>query len=102
MANQDLKKMSLTQLKKLNRDVNKAIQNYEDKHRKDTISALKKLAKEKGYKLSDLVDGPKGKATISRRKPKYQDPKNPENTWSGIGRRPSWIEGNPEDYLIQN
>ncbi|MCY4292018.1 MAG: H-NS histone family protein [Roseovarius sp.] len=102
MANPDLKNMSLAQLKKLSRDVNKAIEKYEDKHRKDTISAIRKLAKEKGYELSDLMDGPQGETARNRGKPKYQDPNNPENTWSGVGRRPSWIKGNPEDYMIHN
>ncbi|RYE75076.1 MAG: hypothetical protein EOO80_15885 [Oxalobacteraceae bacterium] len=32
--------------------------------------------------------------------PKYKDP-NSDKTWSGLGRRPGWFVGAPEQYAIQ-
>ena len=36
-----------------------------------------------------MVKPAKPKAKI---KPKYQDPSNPDNTWTGRGRKPKWVE----------
>jgi DNA-binding protein H-NS len=38
---------------------------------------------------------------------KYKDPKNPEQTWNGHGKKPAWLESliaqghKPEEFLIQ-
>lgn len=40
-----------------------------------------------------------GKAGANRA-PKYKDP-NSDKTWSGLGRRPGWFVGAPEQYAIQ-
>ena len=51
-----------------------------------------------------LGKGRKGKGRVA---PKYRDPKNPENTWTGRGRMPLWMvaatKGNKakkDDFLI--
>ena len=75
MAKFELEEMSLDELKALQRDVKKAIDGYEDRRRKEALSAVTKAAKEAGYSLEELVGGKE----------------NPELTWSGRGRRPAWI-----------
>ena len=47
------------------------------------------LVKDHGMSLDEVLGkGRKGKGTVA---PKYRDPKNPENTWTGRGRMPLWM-----------
>ena len=66
---------------------------------------LADMAKEHGFEMHELFGkGRKGKGTVS---PKYRDPKNPANTWTGRGRPPRWLaaatksgKAKREDFLI--
>jgi DNA-binding protein H-NS len=66
---------------------------------------LTELAKQHGFDIHALLDGRrKGKGNVA---PKYRDPKNPENTWTGRGRMPRWMaaatkggRASKEDFLI--
>ena len=64
------------------------------------------LAKRQGFDITELVGG-KGRGRSSKVAPKYQDPANPENTWTGRGRMPRWMSAatksgrkHKEDFLI--
>lgn len=86
----DLDTLSLTELKELQRDVGKAITSYEDRRRKTALAALEERAKEFGFSVSELT----GKKAAKQRPPtkaKYVNPSNPEETWSGRGRKPRWF-----------
>ena len=93
--NQDLETMQLDELKKLRRDVDTAIRSYQDRERKKALSVLEERAQEMGYSLSELTS-----STSKSRKvypPKYRDPDNASNTWSGRGRQPGWVKKLLED-----
>ena len=91
MAKFELEEMSLDELRALQRDVKKAIDSYEDRRRKEALSAVTKAAKEAGYSLEELVGGKRSGKAAKVSVPKYVHPENPELTWSGRGRRPAWI-----------
>jgi DNA-binding protein H-NS len=47
------------------------------------------MVKEAGFDIKDILGrGGKGKGNVAI---KYQDPQNPENTWTGRGRMPRWM-----------
>ncbi len=48
------------------------------------------IAKKHGLSLNDVMPAGKG-AKRRAAAPKYRHPENPEGTWSGRGRRPSWV-----------
>lgn len=112
MKMNELKKMSLAELKSLRKKVDRAIESLEKRERKEALEALKSKAKELGYSFEELVGGaaenePVKPATLKRKTPpKYRDPKNPSNTWSGRGRQPKWIKDaiaagkSKDDFLI--
>jgi H-NS histone family len=54
----------------------------------------------KKMKKSDKTFKP---AAVKKTKnpPKYRDPASGA-TWTGMGKQPYWIEGNRDDYLIEN
>ena len=97
--NKDLKSMSRKELEKLLTDVKKALQSAQARDRRDARKAAERAAAEFGFSLNELGDdvpvkakkakGPKKPAKKS--KPKYADPSDASNTWTGKGRQPNWF-----------
>ncbi|MDD7971101.1 H-NS histone family protein [Roseinatronobacter alkalisoli] len=86
----DLNTLSLAELKKLQKDVAKAIDNFHDRERKAALAELEAVAKERGFTLAQLLD----EGVVKTRKPvepKYANPANPSETWTGRGRKPRWV-----------
>ena len=93
MSDIDLNALSLDDLKKLQKDVAKAIAGYNDRKRKEALAAADAVAKEFGFSLADLAGSPKSpRATKAAQPPKYVHPESPAVTWSGRGRQPGWIK----------
>jgi DNA-binding protein H-NS len=77
-------------------------QNAERTALKEKLTAI---AKDAGFDIQELFGkAKKGKGSVV---PKYRDPKNPENTWTGRGRPPRWLAAalktrgvKKEDFLI--
>ena len=90
----DLSAMSRKELEKLGRDVEKAIATLGDRERKAALDAAEKAAAEHGFSLAELAGMSSGKSKSSKPKspPKFRNPANPDQTWSGRGRRPDWIK----------
>lgn len=100
----DLNALSLAELKTLQNQVAKAIENFEDRRRKEALVELEAKAKELGFSLDELTTGKK--ATRPAIPPKYRNPEDAAITWSGRGRKPEWFKAamaagkSPEDLLI--
>ncbi|AKO98076.1 MAG: H-NS histone family protein [Marinovum algicola] len=98
----DLDGLSLKELKQLQKQVAKAISTFEDRKKKEALAALEAKAAEMGFSLSDLTTGKGGKISA----PKYQNPDDPTQTWTGRGRKPGWFAQalergtSPEEMLI--
>ncbi|MDR0810081.1 MAG: H-NS histone family protein [Gemmobacter sp.] len=88
----DLDGFNLSELHILRNRVEKAIDTYLTRKRRETVEAITNVAKEHGFTLSELfgelpkVGKPKRVAAA-----KYANPYNPEQTWSGRGRRLEWV-----------
>ena len=90
MADFNLEAMSLKELRKLQKDLAKAISTYEDRHKAEARTKLEAIAKEMGYSLADLI-GVGVKTTRAPAVAKYHHPENAGITWSGRGRKPHWF-----------
>lgn len=95
MAN--LSKMTRKQLEKLIKDAHKALKAIENKERREAKKAAAAAAAKFGFKLDELTTGtaPAPKRTPKTapkkpREPKYANPTDPKQTWSGMGRKPGW------------
>jgi len=86
----NLKDMSLVELKALQKDVAKAISDYEVRKKKEALKAVAELADKHGFSIAELLDSVKSKDTAKA--PKFRHKDNPELTWTGRGRRPAWFE----------
>lgn len=99
----NLEKLTLPELKDLSRDVTKAITSFEERRKREAWAALEEKAREFGFSVSELA-GTKVTRTRAPAVPKFKNPNNTEETWSGRGRQPKWFAealaaGLPEDKL---
>lgn len=99
----DLNTLSLKELKTLRKDIDKAIADFENRKKREALSELEKKAAEMGFSLSELTNVGKVKKISP---PKYRNPNDPEQTWTGRGRTPLWVKaleeagGSRESALI--
>ena len=106
MANYDLEAKSLIELKKLQKDIAKAISTFEDRQKAEARAEVETLARELGFSLTEL-GGTNVKTTRAPAPAKFRHPENPALTWSGRGRKPRWFvdalsAGKTEDELTIN
>ncbi|MEX0281405.1 MAG: H-NS family nucleoid-associated regulatory protein [Arenibacterium sp.] len=91
----ELSKMSRKELTKLREDIDKELKNAEERERQEALKAAEEAAAKFGFSLSDLA-GSGGKSRKSGGKrgkaaPKYRNPEDPSQTWTGLGRKPQWF-----------
>ena len=84
--------MTLPELKKLQKDLQRAIDSYAARQKAAAMAELEARAKELGFSLAELTGAAatKGK-TRTPVAPKYRNPKNSSETWTGRGRKPRWV-----------
>ena len=95
----DLKTMTRKELEKLKANVEKAIEKLAQKDKKAALAAAEKAAAAHGFSLAELAGEPAprkvGKAKTDSKKPsppKYKNPTNADQTWTGKGRQPDWFK----------
>lgn len=100
-----LNDLSLKELKQLQKEVEKAVVSFEDRHKSGARAKLEEQARVLGYSLAELVGLPvkKSRAAPAAR---YAHPDDPTLTWSGRGRKPRWFTDalasgkSPEDLAL--
>ncbi|WP_353474161.1 H-NS histone family protein [Salipiger sp. H15] len=85
----NLQEMNKDELTALSKRISKALDEYDTRKKAEARAATEALAKELGYSLSDLIASSGSK--VSKGAPKYAHPENPEQTWTGRGRKPKWV-----------
>ncbi len=84
--------MTIKQLKRLQRDVENAIASLDNREKKQRAKAkLEKEAQKMGFNLEEFFED---KVKTSRKpvQPKYRNPDDMSQTWSGRGREPIWVK----------
>lgn len=84
-----LEKMSKDELLQLIKDAEKALKSLEARRLADAKKAVETAAKEYGFSLDELMGGvgKKGPKGV----PKYANPNDKGQTWTGKGRKPKWV-----------
>lgn len=109
----ELGNLSLTELRRLQSKVETEIRRRSDTARRDLIKRMQKMAAEQGLSLDDVLGtsnpekgaakpakaakAPKAKKPAKVSVIKYRNPANPDQGWSGRGRKPQWAL----DWLAQ-
>ncbi len=88
----DLTEMSRKELLQLQKDVEKALKDAEQRERSEALKAVEKAAAEFGFSLDEVLSSPaKGAVRKTKATPKYRNPENHDETWTGRGRKPHWV-----------
>ena len=95
----DLKSMTRKELEKLKVNVEKALAKLAEKDKKAALAAAQKAAASHGFSLAELTGGVGSKPARARKTgpkrtsaPKYKNPADPTQTWTGKGRQPEWFK----------
>ncbi|RYH04563.1 H-NS histone family protein [Salipiger sp. IMCC34102] len=88
----NLKDMSRKELEKLRKDVDKALENVASRELKMAQEAAARAAAEYGYSLKEVTELAPRKAAGTKSAPKYRNPDNADQTWTGKGRQPDWYK----------
>ncbi len=100
MRDSQLQKLSLKELTTLQTRINQAIAEKRIEERSEVRAKMEEIARASGFSVADLFGGKGKRGKVA---PKYRNPKDPSQTWTGRGRRPNWMVeagGNPERFLI--
>lgn len=97
---------SLEKLKKERLKIDKAIKTAEKRDKKATLAKMAIIAKQNGFELQELMSdldvknavhiktrsAPKSGKPRGKVAPKYSNPDEPSQTWTGRGRQPLWVK----------
>lgn len=88
--NIDLSKLSIEELQTLAQDIEAEIANRRVAEKERVLGQMRELAASLGLSLEDFMRQEKivGSAPAAA---KYRHPDNPALTWTGRGKRPTWI-----------
>ena len=95
MPSINLESLDMDQLAGLLTNAQAAMASREKENRKELRAEIERRVAAEGYKLADLFPelGTGASSRARRKRPaKYRDPHNTDQTWSGIGRTPKWVQ----------
>jgi DNA-binding protein H-NS len=96
-GNIDLSKLSIEELETLVKDAQAEITARREAERERVLGQMRELAATLGLTLEDVGRLERGKGGAVKAAaggsvaPKYRHPSDPNLTWSGRGKRPTWI-----------
>ena len=92
----NLKGLNVDQLGDLITRVQTEMASREKTKRQDLRRELERRVAAEGYKMGDIFPELGGGTASARRRrkmpAKYRNPQNPDETWTGIGRSPKWVQ----------
>lgn len=90
-----LKDMAVEELVELKQGIDKLISQKQKEQTKDLVEEFKVKAAKLGLTIEDIMDLESNKPRKTKGKkvaPKYQNPNDNSQTWTGRGRKPLWVE----------
>lgn len=88
-------KMSLKELETIKKEVDRVIAMKRDLERVQLKKKVAELAESHGFSVNELFGaaqkGRGGQKNKSSGVPKFANPENPADTWTGRGRKPNWL-----------
>lgn len=106
----DINSLSISELERLTQEAKTLIEAKKEQSLDEAYSRIVQIAQEVGVTLEELIARGAKKTDQPVRKPvkpRYQNPDNTAETWTGRGKQPRWLAekikagAKPEDFLIQ-
>ena len=109
----DLDAMSTDEMWQLHVEIGRLLSVRLTSEKRELEKRLARLRREKELPQSETADGqlkdaPRERRSYPRVLPKYQNPNEPSETWSGRGKQPRWLTAalktghSIEDFVISN
>jgi DNA-binding protein H-NS len=89
MSNIDLDNLSITELDRLKNTIDSAIENKRQTELLEVRQKLEELIDSSPFTLQEVLDAKGMRKPV---KPKYRNPSDASQTWTGRGRRPRWVD----------
>lgn len=86
----DLATLTLEELSELEQDIQRELDRRRHEERATLLAQAQELAKRHGISLNELLKPPKKQRTAPPAK--YYNPEKPEQTWTGRGKYPAWVQ----------
>jgi DNA-binding protein H-NS len=105
----NLSELNEKQLEKLKVDIDKELVDRTRNKLAEARKAVEEAAKKHGFSLQDVIGGGRGRGKAAAKvagAPKYRNPADGSQTWSGRGRQPEWFKAaiaagkSPDDMAI--
>lgn len=99
----DLSKLSIEELQNLTQAIQEEITSRRAAERERVLQQMRDLASSAGMTLEEILKPSKPSGGVSV---KYRHPENPALTWTGRGKRPTWLNEalaggkNLEDFAV--
>lgn len=87
----DLSKLSFEELQTLAKDLETEVASRREAEKGRVLQQMRELAGTIGMTVEELLGREKPKARAPKGEAKYRHPENPDLTWSGRGKRPTWL-----------
>jgi DNA-binding protein H-NS len=87
----NLEKLSLKDLQDLELRVEKAIAQARMKERAELKAEIEQLVADRGFMMSEIFSTKRGGVKGRTVAPKFANPEDPSQTWTGRGRKPNWL-----------
>ena len=104
MTTIDISGLNIDQLTDLVGKAQAEMATRERQRRKDLRAELERRVAADGYKMADIFpelgNGAANGRQRQKRPAKYRNPQAPDQTWSGIGRTPKWVQAILEERGI--
>ncbi|NTV95111.1 MAG: H-NS histone family protein [Thiobacillus sp.] len=87
----NLKTLSIAELKTLQKEIVNEMESRGKEERQKLLQEFRDKAKALGISLEELLAVAPKVRTAGKVAAKYANPANPEQTWTGRGKRPLWV-----------
>lgn len=94
MSDLDMKSLSVEDLRKIKAQAEEQLWEKNQKRIKELREEARELSREIGLPVADIFGikaAKTSRAKSGKASPKYQNPLNPKQKWSGLGRKPKWF-----------
>lgn len=85
--NFDVSGLGIAEMQSLIETLESAIEAAKQEQREKVRQMAIEMAQAEGLDINEIF----GKKRAANGVVKFRDPENPENTWTGLGRRPQWL-----------
>ena len=112
MASVNLEKMSYKELMAHEARVKERLEKVRAEHKREVLAKVRAMVEKEGFTIEELFDTGKssGRKAAARKSvgiPKYANPADPSQTWTGKGKRPNWLNAllekghSKDEFLIK-